>query len=100
MGGTAPDSESGQSLVEYALLMAGLALLAAVALIYFSGAINGVFGSTSSSPNGFIPPTVTEPTTSPVQWPTSVQQCRHGGWRDFPQFRDEASCVRSVTGGG
>jgi Flp pilus assembly pilin Flp len=89
-------SESGQSLVEYALILAIVACLATG--IYLSGAINGLFRSTSNLPNGFNPPT--EPVAPPVQWPTSVQQCLHGGWRDYPQFTDEASCVRFVTGGG
>ena len=99
MGDTAHDSESGQGLVEYALVLAGVAVLAS-AVIYLSGAINGLFGSTSNFPNGFNPPTTTEPMTPPVQWPTLVRQCLHGGWRDYPQFTDEASCVRFVTGGG
>jgi hypothetical protein len=88
-------------LVEYALVLAGVAFVAAAAAVLFlSGAINGLFGSTSNSPSGFIAPAVTQPLTPPVQSPTSVRQCLHGGWRDYPQFADEASCVRFVTGGG
>jgi hypothetical protein len=81
------------------VVLAGVAVLAS-AVIYLSGATNGLFGSTSNFPNGLNPPTATEPTTTPVQWPTSVQQCLRGGWRNYPQFTDRASCVRYVTGGG
>jgi Flp pilus assembly pilin Flp len=91
-------SESGQTLVEYALILVFVALLATV--IFLSGAIKGVFGSTSNLMNGRNPPTATEPMTPPVQWPTSVQQCLNGGWQDYPQFTDQASCVQYVTGGG
>jgi len=99
MGDTAHDSESGQGLVEYALIVAGVAFLAA-AVIYLSGAGDQLFGSTSNFSNGFNPATVTQPRTLPVQWPTSIQQCLHGGWRNYPQFTDRASCIRYVTGGG
>jgi Flp pilus assembly pilin Flp len=95
---TAHGSESGQGLVEYALILAGVACL--VTVIYLSGAINGLFGSSLNFLNGSSPPATTKPMTPPVQWPTSVQQCLHGGWHDYPQFTDEASCVEFVTGGG
>jgi Flp pilus assembly pilin Flp len=98
MGDAAHDSESGQGLVEYALILAVIAVVAAAAVIYFSGAVIGLFGSTSNFPGGGNAPS--EPVTPPVQWPSSVQQCVDGGWRQFPQFTDEASCVRFVTGGG
>ena len=91
-------SESGQGLVEYALILGLVAVLASA--IYLSGAINGVFGSTSNSLNGLDPPTATVPMTPPVPGPTSVQQCYNGGWRDYPQFTDQASCVQFVLGGG
>ncbi len=94
----ADGSECGQALVEYALILGFVAFLASA--IFLSGAINGVFGSTSNSLNGLDPPTATEPMTPPAQWPTSAQQCLLGGWRNYPQFTDQASCVKYVTGGG
>ena len=99
MRGRAHDSESGQGVVEYALIL-GLIAVLATAIVLFSDASNGLFGSTSNFPNRFNPPTATVPMTPPVQWPTSVQQCLHGGWHDYPQFTDQASCVQYVTGGG
>lgn len=95
---TAHRSESGQTLVEYALILASVACLATV--IYLSGAINGIFSSTSSFQHGFNPSGGPQPLRPPAQWPTTVEQCLDGGWRNYPQFDDEASCVRFVTGGG
>lgn len=93
------DSECGQGVVEYALILGLIAVLAAA--IALSGGISGVFGSTSDSLNGLNPPTATQPMTPPpAQWPTSVQQCLLGGWHDYPQFADQAACVAYVTGGG
>jgi hypothetical protein len=69
-------------------------------VIYLSGAINGIFSSTSSFQTGFNPPSGTQPLRPPAQWPTTVQQCLGNGWQNYPQFDDEASCVRYVTGGG
>jgi hypothetical protein len=28
--------------------------------------------------------------------PTSKDQCKHGGWRDFPQFKNQGECVAFV----
>lgn len=97
-------SESGQGLVEYALMLASVVLIGLATVIVLSGAINEFFGSTSNSPNGLNLPTFNHPTApgpiTPVQWPTSVQQCLHGRWHNYPQFKDQASCVQFVTGTG
>ncbi len=95
-------SESGQALVEYALLLAVIACVVTV-LVFFSGSIGRTFGSTLSDfRNGFNPPAAPgpPPVIQPVQWPTSVQQCMNGGWQNYPQFKDEASCIQFVTAGG
>jgi hypothetical protein len=31
--------------------------------------------------------------------PTSKEQCKHGGWRDVPQFKKQGPCVRFVNNG-
>ena len=98
MQGSADGSECGQGVVEYALILGVIAVVAAA--IVLSGGLNGIFGSTSNSLNGLNPPAATGPMTPPDQRPTSVQQCLSGGWRNYPQFTDQASCVKYVTGGG
>jgi Flp pilus assembly pilin Flp len=92
---TVHGSESGQGLIEYALILGVIALLATAAIV-FSGVISKNYGSVS---NDLGHGTTSQPMTPPAQWPTSVEQCLNGGWRDFPQFSDEASCVRYVTDG-
>ena len=55
-------SESGQGLVEYALMLASVVLIGLATVIVLSGAINEFFGSTSNSPNGLNLPTFNHPT--------------------------------------
>jgi hypothetical protein len=31
--------------------------------------------------------------------PTSTRQCKHGGWRNFPQFKNEGLCIAFVNRG-
>jgi hypothetical protein len=87
-------------LIEYALILACVALACLGTLLLVSGAISGFFGSSSNPPNHFRAPPAPGPTTPPLSLPTSVEQCLHGGWRNYPQFEDEASCVQFVTGAG
>lgn len=35
-----------------------------------------------------------------VRTPTSRKQCKKGGWRTFPQFRNQGDCVSFVATGG
>src|SRR5215211_2439662 len=35
-----------------------------------------------------------------VRSPTSKKQCKKGGWRTFPQFRNQGDCVSFVATGG
>ncbi len=32
--------------------------------------------------------------------PTSKEQCKNGGWRDYPQFKNQGDCVSFVATGG
>jgi hypothetical protein len=32
--------------------------------------------------------------------PTSKEQCKNGGWRNFPQFKSQGQCVAFVNHGG
>ena len=31
--------------------------------------------------------------------PTRKKQCKRGGWRDYPQFKNQGQCVRFVVTG-
>lgn len=39
-------------------------------------------------------------TTGGAPVPTSKDQCKNGGWRNFPQFKNQGDCVSSVATGG
>jgi Flp pilus assembly pilin Flp len=90
--------DSGQSLVEYVLILATIVVVSLATVIVLSHGINGLFGKDSNLPNGFNPPAAPGPVTPPG--PTSVAQCLHGGWRSYPQFSDRTACIEFVTGGG
>jgi hypothetical protein len=32
--------------------------------------------------------------------PTSKDQCKHGGWTDYPEFTNQGDCVSFVATGG
>ena len=86
---------SGQTTTEFVLILAAIALGCLVALIVFGGAVGDLFGTIShpSSPSPFVPP-------NPVDVPTTVDDCLGEGWRNYPQFADEAACIQFVNGGG
>ena len=37
--------------------------------------------------------------TAPPHSPTTKDQCKNGGWRNFPQFRNQGKCVAFVERG-
>ena len=92
-------SESGQTIVEYALIVATIAVVCVAATVFLSDRISDLFGTVTDSPaiNRPTPGSLTPP-TPPIQWPTRVSQCLHGRWRNYPQFADQASCIRYVAG--
>ena len=34
----------------------------------------------------------------PIVEPTSKDQCKKGGWKAFPQFKNQGRCIASVKG--
>ena len=36
---------------------------------------------------------------SPAQVPASKDQCKNGGWRNFPQFKNQGQCIAFVNRG-
>ena len=35
--------------------------------------------------------------TAPARVPTTKEQCKHGGWREFPQVKNQGDCVAFVA---
>jgi Flp pilus assembly pilin Flp len=86
-------SASGQTLPEYAVIIAAIAVAVMVALLFLVAGINGRFDSTDpSSPQApFVPPR-----TPTLSYPTTLEDCEHGGWRNYAQFDDEKECKKYV----
>ena len=87
--------ESGQTLAEYAVVVAGIAVVCVVAALFLSAVIGSRVGSTvkPAPPAPFQPP-------APAQlvWPTKLEDCKDGGWHNFVQFDNEAECNDYVNG--
>jgi Flp pilus assembly pilin Flp len=94
-------SQSGQTLVEYVLLLGAIALVCLGSVVFLSGSINDLFGSITNSPDVFNPPSPPAPSAPPAGTavPTSVEDCLEGGWQDYPQFEDEEACIEFVNDG-
>jgi hypothetical protein len=88
-------SSSGQVTAEYAVILGAIAIGCIVAILFLSNGINGLFHDPVPLPSH-------EPFTPPVSppagtYPTTLEQCRNGGWRDFAGFTSEADCESYVT---
>ena len=95
-------SQSGQTLVEYVLILAGIALACLATVVFLSGAINDLYATIANTPAVSDRPSA--PPGQPTQpgqpaVPTSVEDCFHGGWRHFPQFENQAACIKFVVEG-
>ena len=83
-------SESGQAISEYAMILAVVALGCLVAVLFFSGGVQHLFGKTTRPMNS-------APLQPPDPVPTTVEECQNGGWKNFPQFQSEAECIDFVN---
>jgi Flp pilus assembly pilin Flp len=84
---------SGQSLAEYAVIIAAIAVACMIAVLFLVAGIRDRFDSTDQpSPQApFVPP------PSPaLSYPTTLEDCEDGGWKNYAQFRDEAQCKKYV----
>lgn len=83
-------------MAEYAILVGAIAVACSFGILFLSGGVDHLFGSTSKPMRTapFHPPSPPPELT----YPTSLAQCEHGGWRDFPQFASETECVDYVNG--
>jgi Flp pilus assembly pilin Flp len=89
-------SESGQTMAEHAIVLAAIAVVCVLALMLLAVAIRGQVGSAQPPTPGapLEPPSVG--TVAQPSSPTTLAECEHGGWRDFPQFHNEAECKQYV----
>jgi Flp pilus assembly pilin Flp len=97
--------ESGQSTAEYALIVAGIAVVCALAALFIGATITAGIEAPAKpvqqapfQPPTPAPPTPAHPTPAPdLVWPTKLEECEDDGWRDFVQFEDEDECKEYVT---
>ena len=55
--------------------------------------------ATVGGPSATLQETYTSSLTEPVLIvPTSKDQCKKNGWRNFPQFKNQGQCEKSVKG--
>lgn len=90
-------SESGHAMAEYAVILAGIVVVCLVAALLLGAIIRGRFESTNTPTPAapFTPPPIPAPQRT---YPTRLEECQDGGWRDFPQFASEAECRNYVDG--
>jgi hypothetical protein len=88
--------EEGQTFGEYAILVGGIAVVCGLVLVILALAIRGLLGGSDdpSRPAPLLPPT----RPSQLAYPTRIEECENGGWRNYVQFRNEAECRRYVEG--
>jgi Flp pilus assembly pilin Flp len=93
-GGERGYTESGQVSGEYAIIIGVIALVCLVAVIVLGTGVREQFqsGGEQVQQTPFQPPTP----SSESSWPSTLAECEHDGWRDFPQFANEADCRRYV----
>ena len=88
-------------MAEYAVIIAGIATICFLAALFLGAAIKGRIDG-ADSPNPVMPPSVFTPPATPAppaSEPSSLDECKRDGWRNFPQFRTERECqdyVRSL----
>jgi hypothetical protein len=88
-------SDAGQSLTEYSIIVAGIAVACAFVLLFVSAGIGGIFGSSTDpvkAGSPFTPPEL----SSPLPAPTTLEDCEDNGWQSYPQFGSEEECVAYV----
>ena len=86
--------ESGQAFGEYALIVAGVAVVCAFVILFLGTVILGLIDSDPEpgQPGPFTPPVQ----TSDLRWPAKLEDCEDGKWRNYVQFHDEQECKEYV----
>jgi Flp pilus assembly pilin Flp len=84
---------AGQTLAEYAVIVAAIAVACTIAVVFLVAGIRGRFDSTDQPPpqSPFVPPV-----SPPLAYPATLEDCENGGWKNYVQFRSEDDCKRYV----
>ena len=81
--------ESGQAIGEYAVVIAGIAVVCLVAALFVGSIVANRIRDAPSQPHTSLEP----PRTSPqLVWPRRLEDCENGGWRNYVQFENERQC--------
>ena len=81
--------ESGQAIGEYAVVVAGIAVVCLVAALFVGSIVANRFRDAPSEPRTSLTP----PRPSPqLAWPRKLEDCEDGGWRNYVQFENERQC--------
>ncbi len=91
----------GQTTTEYGLVMAGLAVVCLVMLVFLGIGVREYFRSTGEASSSAVTRTP-RPLIPPVasSYPETLADCEDGHWRTYPQFQNERECkdyVRDKT---
>ena len=80
-------------MAEYAVVIAGIAVVCIVAALFLGSAIG-------SRVNDAKPSAPLEPPHTPphLVWPTKLKDCENGGWKNYVQFENETECTDYVDG--
>jgi hypothetical protein len=61
------------------------------------GDLDLALGLASSTPSGFVASIRALINTTPLPNPTSKDDCKNGGWRNYPGFKSQGDCVSFVA---
>jgi len=84
---------SGQTLAEYAVIIAAIAVACVIAALFLVAGIRGRFDATDEpSPQAPFGP----PPSPSLSYPTTLEDCEQGRWKNYAQFTSEAECKKYV----
>ncbi len=97
-------AQAGQGLVEYALLLALVALLLIPGLVFLQGKTSDLFERAGGALRGPAAASVAPLGPDPETVPASKDDCRDGGWQAFNPpggaFTSQGDCVSWSTANG
>lgn len=79
------------------MLVAGIAVLTLLAILFLALGVRELFGSDEpGQPGPFTPPV----RTSELAYPSTLEDCEDGRWRNYAQFASEEECKEYVERSG